>query len=117
MLREYESLRGKEILSDSLTGNYIAGHVTPKTPDRTGDPEMDHYRGMVDAIGKYINAENMPLLVRGFFAVCLELNQWWEQLATTALLNPLRAQLRDRDVAPTNLHQLFAQRASEQLLT
>jgi hypothetical protein len=117
MLREYESLRGREIPADSLTGNYIAGHVTPETPDRDADPEMDHYRGMVDAIGLYITAENMPRLVRGFFAVCLELNQWWEQLATTTFLNPLRAQLRSDDLAPTNLHQLFAQRAPDRLLT
>ena len=117
MLRQYESLRGRAIPAESLTGNYIAGHVTPETPERAGDPEMDHYRGMVDAIGRYVTPDNMQRLMRGFFAVCLELNHWWEQVSTAALLNPLRAQLRDGDVAQTNLHQLFEQRAAEKMLT
>lgn len=112
MLRQYERRRGREIPADSLTGNYIAGHVTPETADRTADPEMDHYRGMVEAIGHYIDTDNMPRLERGFFAVCLELDQWWEQLAKAAFLRPLRAQLRSGEHVPTNLQELFEQRAS-----
>lgn len=113
MLRQHQKLLDREITADSLTGTYIAGHVTPGIPDPAFDPEMDHYRGMMEAIGKYIDKSNMERAMRGFFAVCLELNHWWEQIATLTLLRPLRAQLRNgEELKPTNLHKLYEQRAA-----
>jgi hypothetical protein len=118
MLRQYQRLRGREIPADSLTGTYIAGHVSPETPDTTYDPEMSHYRGMVEAIGKNIDASNIPRLQRGFFSVCLELNQWWEQVSASAFQRSVRTLLRSAEIKPTDLHQLFHQRGTaERLLT
>jgi hypothetical protein len=118
ILRQHQRLRGRVIPADSLTGTYIAGHVTPETPDATFDPEMSHYRGMVEAIGQYINTDNMPRLMRGFFSVCLELNQWWEQVAASAFQRSVRTLLRNAEIEPTDLHRVFQQRGTaEPLLT
>lgn len=118
MLRHHQKLRGREITTDSLTGTYIAGHVTPGVPDPAYDPEMDHYRGMMEAIGRYVNTDNMPRVMRGFFAVCLELNQWWEQITTLAFQRSLRAELRNGvELKPTNLQQLFEKRGTAKAST
>jgi hypothetical protein len=110
MLRSHQKLSGQEITNDSLTGVYIAGHVTPGVVDPATDPEMDHYRGMMDAIGGYVDHENMPRVVRGFFAICLELNQWWEQITAHALVAKLRSELRTGTKA-NDIAGLFAERA------
>lgn len=118
MLRQYQRLQGREIPADSLTGTYIAGHVTPETADTTYDPEMSHYRGMVDAIGQNINSGNIGTLKRGFFAICLELNRWWEQLAASTYQRSVRTLIRSAEIEPTDLHRVFQQRGTaERLLT
>lgn len=110
MLRHHQKLRGREIAAESLTGTYIAGHVTPGTPDPASDPEMDHYRGMMEAIGGYVDRENMSRIMRGFFSICLELNQWWEQITAYALVSRLRNELKTGTKA-SDVPGLFAQRA------
>ncbi|WP_020190434.1 DUF3865 domain-containing protein [Pseudomonas putida] len=70
---------GGVIPSDSLTGEYILGHVS-ESPDGS-NPEDDHYAGMRDSIGKYINKDNSASFVRGFVATCTALNTWWESIA------------------------------------
>jgi hypothetical protein len=93
MLRRYKEMIGGEITMDSFTGQYIAGHVVPGVPDPQHDPEMDHYRGMVEAVGANVVQGNLRPIVQGFFSVCLELNRWWEQVALEALQKTIREQL------------------------
>jgi hypothetical protein len=89
LLRQYRTLQGGEIQDGSLTGKYIAGHVV------TGgdDPEEAHYRGMVDAVGAHVVGKDMAILARGFYAVCFELNLWWEGLAAQAIHERVRERL------------------------
>jgi hypothetical protein len=69
---------GGEINADSLTGEYILGHVADAP---TGEnPEDDHYAGMRSAIGTYITPEKGEALTKGFVAVCTALNSWWENI-------------------------------------
>jgi hypothetical protein len=110
ILRAYQSSRGSQIAADSLTGIYIAGHVTPETSDPASDPEMEHYRGMMEAVGKNIDGSNIQELIRGFLAVCLELNQWWEQLALCGFQRSIRKELLDGDQKSGNLRSLYQSR-------
>ncbi|MDQ3816183.1 MAG: DUF3865 domain-containing protein [Acidobacteriota bacterium] len=109
ILRRYKELIGGEITDDSLTGQYIAGHVMPGTPTPDRDPEMDHYRGMVDAVGGNVDDGNLRPLVQGFFSVCLELNRWWEQIALEAIQKEIRDQLKRNGAAPQEPYPSFAQ--------
>lgn len=101
MLRRYKQIASGEIVPDSLTGIYIAGHVVPETSDAEHDPEMDHYRGMVEAVGANMADGNLRPLVQGFFSVCLKLNRWWEHLAFEAFQKRISDELaRGRDEPP-----------------
>jgi hypothetical protein len=78
LLRRRKRLIGGDITTGSLTGIYIAGHVVAE-----GDgvhPEDLHYEGLRYAIEPYINSGNIHRFVKGFFAVCLNMNTWWERL-------------------------------------
>lgn len=101
ILRHYKATAGGEITPDSLTGEYIAAHVVPGTADPEHDPEMDHYRGMVEAVGANVTDAKLQPLVKGFLSVCLELNCWWEQVAVEAYQREIRDQLR-RSVCQPN---------------
>jgi hypothetical protein len=100
MLRRYKKIVGGEIMPDSLTGRYIAGHVSPETSDPEHDPEMDHYRGMVEAVRAGMTDGTLQPLVRGFFSVCLELNRWWEQVASEACQMEIREKLAHQSELP-----------------
>ncbi|SEI14836.1 DUF3865 domain-containing protein [Paraburkholderia hospita] len=93
MLRRYKALSGGQIAPDSLTGRYIAGHVAPEAEDLEADPELAHYRGMVEAIRKNVDLFALDSLARGFVSICLELNRWWEHVATEAIQNVIRGRL------------------------
>jgi hypothetical protein len=96
MLRRYKEMVGGEIAADSLTGEYIAGHVVPGASDVDNDPEMDHCLGMMRAVGTDAPDQDLQPVVRGFLSVCLELNRWWEQLAC----DTIQRDIRQRLVAP-----------------
>jgi hypothetical protein len=93
LLRRYKALSGGDISPRSLTGEYIAGHVLSESTDEDNDPEMDHRRGMIRAIGAHMNGQDLRALTRGFLAVCLELNRWWEQIGLEALQQEIRESL------------------------
>lgn len=88
ILRRLKALQGGEIAADSLTGIYIAGHVSDEGAGT--NPEDDHYDGMRKSIGKRINRDNAEAFIRGFAAVCTALNVWWEELATEVYAERLR---------------------------
>ncbi|KVA01430.1 hypothetical protein WI40_07830 [Burkholderia ubonensis] len=98
MLRQYKALSGGQITPDSLTGRYIAGHVAPTADGLESDPELAHYRGMVEAIGKSVDRRALDSLACGFVSVCLELNRWWEHVALEAVQNAIRGNLVSRAI-------------------
>lgn len=109
MLRQYRALGGGEIAASSLTGQYIAGHVASGVEVGGIDPEMEHYQGMVRAIGAGMEGQDRSILARGFLAVCLELNHWWEFLAQQAPQQGLRRTvLGDRTRPPSPYSALLA---------
>ncbi len=84
---------GGEIAANSVTGQYILGHVSDSPEGE--NPEDDHYAGMRSAIGSYISAEKNNDLVRGFVSVCTALNSWWENIS-------IEVYSRKLDLAPSN---------------
>lgn len=90
MLRRYAALTGSSIGRDSLTGEYIAGHVLSADSEAQLDPEMEHYLGMVRAVGSSVSDQDVPLVGDGFLSACLELNRWWEQLAGEMVQRSIR---------------------------
>jgi len=70
---------GGEIAADSLTGEYILGHVSDAPAGE--NPEDDHYAGMRAAIGSYITPDKNIDLIKGFVSVCTALNAWWENIS------------------------------------
>jgi hypothetical protein len=93
ILRRYKEMVGGEIAAESLTGEYIAGHVVPGASDVDNDPEMDHCLGMMRAVGVDAPDQTLQPVVRGFLSVCLELNRWWEQLACETVQREIRQKL------------------------
>ena len=69
---------GGEINADSLTGEYIFGHVVDALSGE--NPEDGHYVGIRSAIGAYITPEKSETLIKGFVVVCTALNSWWENI-------------------------------------
>ena len=100
MLRRYKEMTGGVIPPESLTGCYVAGHVAPEASITDHDPEMDHYRGMAEAVGAGVAGHELQPLVRGFLSVCLELNRWWELLALEALQRRIRDRLAHQGAPP-----------------
>jgi hypothetical protein len=105
VLHRFSQLSGTEIASTSLTGQYIAGHVVPGTVDPDNDPELSHYRGLVDAVAANIGDSDLRPLVRGFWSICLELNRWWEQLAFEALRRRIRRHLALNAPDPSEIYR------------
>jgi hypothetical protein len=91
ILRTLKERQGGQIENNSVTGQYILGHVADVHASE--NPEDDHYAGMRTAIGKYITPENASDLIRGFVTVCTALNSWWEQLAIEVYVNRLDRRL------------------------
>jgi hypothetical protein len=104
-LRAYKKVKGGEIRKGSLTDVYIAGHVTHDN----ADPEADHYAGMRNAIGQYIDAKNMRRFIRGFYAVATNLSMWWEQLAIEAHHRMIDERLAIHDRVRFDPFTVFAQ--------
>lgn len=75
------------IAADSITGKYILGHVSDGAPGE--NPEDDHYDGMRQAIGSYVNPTNAKDVILGFVSVCTALNSWWEQLSIEVYANKI----------------------------
>lgn len=71
-VRRYKELLNDDLRKGSLTNLYIDGHK---------DFEIGHEEGLKNSIAPYINGENIHRFVRGYFAVCLAMAAWWEQLA------------------------------------
>ncbi|HVG17941.1 MAG TPA: DUF3865 domain-containing protein [Blastocatellia bacterium] len=78
-LRRRKTLLGSEIGTGSLTGIYIAGHVSAE--GEGVHPEDLHSEGMRQSIEPHINAQNIHKFIKGFFSTCLNINIWWERLA------------------------------------
>lgn len=93
ILRRFKTLNGGVIAAQSLTGRYIAGHVCLDAEDTSSDPEMDHYLGMLDAVGRGVAPDELDALMRGFLAVCTEMSRWWQVLVIEAAHNAQRARL------------------------
>ncbi|WP_394826509.1 DUF3865 domain-containing protein [Pendulispora albinea] len=104
-LRAYKSATGGEIRKGSLTDIYIAGHVTHDD----NDPEADHYAGMRNAIGEYIDAANLPRFIRGFYAVTMNLSMWWEHLAIEAHHRMIEERLVLKDPQRFDPFRVFAE--------
>ena len=104
LLQTYKQMLGGSITPESLTGLYVAGHVVPGTPDPEHDPEMDHYRGLVDAVGAHVKGLDLRPLVIGFLSVCLELNRWWEQLTFEAFQKGIRDRLSEHRTETPDLY-------------
>ncbi len=98
MLFRYKELVGGTIAPNSVVGVYIAGHVVPETVNPENDPEMAHYRGMMEAIGSNLAGKDLRPVARGFLSVCLELNRWWEQICAEAYQKQIRDRLGREDV-------------------
>jgi hypothetical protein len=118
ILRGYHALSGGNIPPESLTGAYIAGHVSAERQDGGVDPEMEHYEGMVRAIGVHMRGRNLSVLARGFYAVCLELNRWWELLAQQAPQQAIRKAIHcNRPPAPDPYPALLERFSGPQVLS
>lgn len=107
ILRCYKETVGGEIPADSLIGRYVAGHVIRESSDPKQDPEMDHYRGMVEAVGTNVAGGELRPLVRGFLSVCLELNRWWEDVAAETFRKRIRNQLMQHGNAAPDLYPIL----------
>jgi hypothetical protein len=90
VLRHYMRREGGDITPSSVTGRYIAGHVGPDAGNLANDPEMDHFMGIVDAVGSSVEPREFDALTYGFLSVCLELCHWWDQIAVEALQRRIR---------------------------
>lgn len=98
MIYRFGELRAVTLAPESLTARYIAGHVSLTADDDGNDPEMEHYLGMLNAVGASVEPSEYPEVARGFLAVCLELEAWWDALPTQARAAAIRsivAQPRD----------------------
>jgi hypothetical protein len=104
-LHAYKKRIGGELREGSLTDVYIRGHVTHDD----NDPEADHYAGMRNAIGEYVDARNQKRFIRGFYAVATNLNVWWEQLAIEAHHRMLEERFAVRDGERFDPFQVFAE--------
>lgn len=93
LLRRYGELVHVGITADQLTGLYIAGHVVAEGSAGAADPELDHYKGMADAIASSVGNSDLERLRRGFLSVCLELSRWWDQLLVDTLCDRARHRL------------------------
>ena len=93
ILRRYKETLGEQLKPQSLTWHYIAGHVLPQGAEGQTDPEVDHGRGMIEAIGISLTGADLKPLAQGFLAVCLELSIWWERLAAETWQRRIRDNL------------------------
>lgn len=93
ILHRYKEMLGDELRPQSLTWHYIAGHVLPQGSEGQTDPEVDHGRGMIEAIGISLTGADLKPMAQGFLAVCLELSIWWERLASETWQKRIRENL------------------------
>ena len=87
LLRTLRERQGSKIASNSLTGRYILAHVNEEGSGH--NPEDGHYDGFRIAIEKHIHRQNRNSFLRGFMAVCIALNNWWEHMINEIYANKL----------------------------
>jgi Domain of Unknown Function with PDB structure (DUF3865) len=103
-----QQLLGVTLPDGSLTSRYVAGHVSVGASAQDGDPELDHFKGMIDAVGADARDVDLEPLARGFLAVAFELNRWWEELALETLHRRVRRQIAPRHSSPHELYSALA---------
>jgi hypothetical protein len=86
---------------------YIGEHVAA---EGEGIHNEDlHYEGLLNAVGPNITEKNIHRFVKGFIAVCVNLNMWWERLAVETYYNKMiREQLTVTDAEVPDITRLFA---------
>jgi hypothetical protein len=85
--RRRKKLIGGELDKNSLTRIYIGGHFSE---DDGLHGEDAHYQGMLKSFEEHINPGNIHRFIKGFFAVLLELNMWWERIADETYYQMIR---------------------------
>jgi hypothetical protein len=94
MILAYGERVGAQVGPNSLTRRYIAGHVSVEQEHSQGaDPEMDHYLGMLKAVGASICQNDLAEVRAGFLSVCVELEAWWSALQAEAWVEGARSVL------------------------
>jgi hypothetical protein len=89
-----DEVQGKE----TLTNLYIDGHK---------DFEIGHEEHLMHSIKPYITKENIHKMVRGYFAVCITMNVWWEQLALESFRKSSDLLLDFQDVEEFPIKKVF----------
>lgn len=97
-VRHYKSLMGEELKKGSLTNLYIDGHK---------DFEIGHEEDLRKSIESYINEENIHRFVKGYIAVCLTMNTWWDKLAIETYFRMLYRKTSVSDSEVFDVSQVF----------
>ena len=76
--------KNEVLMGKTLTNLYIDGHKLF---------EIDHEAHLISAIKPYITGDNIVNMIKGYFAVCLTMQLWWQELHVESYRRRIEAKL------------------------